>query len=324
MSQLLWLEASRTATWPRRVEVAGGRGFGMDTRDALVVDAFAPGPMTGTPVGVVLDGAALAADQRRRMAGEFGAPVSAFVGKGDSDWRLRLAGDAEGARPLHVGVAVGAVLRERDWLEGETATLALADETLSIEVGGDGRAWVGVDEPDFREAPVTETEAAEALGVDPAAIRDVAADFPLLRGSIGRGVLVVPVNFLEHLSSADPDPAAVTDLLEQAQADVLYAVTFDTLSGDRDAHGLAVDGNGRRRRATGEAEACAAAAIRQHGALDHERDTLRFEAGDLLDRPARIDVQTEDGYAVGGHSVTVLDGTIVVPPADEGDDIIEA
>lgn len=296
----------------------------MDTRDALVVDAFAPGPMTGTPVGVVLDGAAITPDQRGRMAGEFGAPVSAFVGKEEGAWRLRLAGDAEHARPLHVGVAVGAVLRERDWFEGESTTLALADQTLSIDVGADGRTWVAVDEPDLREAPVTETEAAEALGVDPAAIRDVAADFPLLRGSIGRGVLVVPVNFLEHLSGADPDPAAVEELLEQVQAEVLYAVTFDTLSGDRDAHGLAVDGDGRRRRATGEAEACAAAAIRKHGALDHERDTLRFEAGDLLARPGRIDVRTEDGYAVGGHSVTVLDGTIVVPPADEGDEIIEA
>jgi trans-2,3-dihydro-3-hydroxyanthranilate isomerase len=296
----------------------------MDTRDALVVDAFAPGPMTGTPVGVVLDGAALAADQRRRMAGEFGAPVSAFVGAEDADWRLRLAGDAEHARPLHVGVAVGATLHERDWLEGETATLALADETLDVAVDDDGRTWVDIAAPDLREAPVTETEAAEALGVDPAAVRDVAADFPLVRASIGRGVLVVPVNFLEHLSGADPDPAAVADLLEGAQAEVLYAVTFDTLSGDRDAHGLAVDRDGQPRRATGEAEACAAAAIRQHGALDHERDTLRFEAGDLLDRPARLDVQTEDGYAVGGHSVTVLDGRIVVPPADEGDDIIEA
>lgn len=292
----------------------------METRDALVVDAFAPGPMTGTPVGVVLDGAGLAADQRRRIAGEFGAPVTAFVGTDADDWQLRLAGAADAARPLHVGVAVGAALGERG---AGTAPLSLEDGTMAVERGEDGRTWVTVDEPDLRDAPVTETDAADALGVDAAAVRDVAADFPILRGSIGRGVLVVPVNFLEHLSGAEPDPAAIEALLERAGAALLYGVTFDTLAGDRDVHGLALDADGRRRRATGEAEACAAAAIRKHGALDHDRDVLRFEAGDLLDRPARLDVRTADGYAVGGHSVTVLDGSVVVPPAREGDDIIE-
>ena len=303
--------------------MAGDRDSAMDTRDALVVDAFAPGPMTGTPVGVVLDGAGLTADQQARIAGEFGAPVSAFVGKTDDERRLRLGGAAEHERPLYVAVATAAALRDRDWLEAAEATFDLGADTLAVSAGEDGRTWVEVAEPDLREADATEAEAAEALGVDVAAIRDVAADLPLVRASIGRGVLVVPVNFLEHLSGADPDPAAVADVLEATATECLHAFTFDTLSGDRDAHGLTLDGDGRRLRATGEAEACAAAAIRRYGAMDHERDVLRFEAGDLLDRPARVDVRTEDGYAVGGHAVTVLDGTVVVPPADEGDDIIE-
>lgn len=307
----------------RRVEVAAGRRSGMHTRDALVVDAFAPGPMTGTPVGVVLAAGALKTDQRDRIAGEFGAPISAFVEEADGGWRLRLGGDGPLESPLHVGVAVADALRERDRVADERVNFDLPSGALSVTLADDGRAWVDVDEPDLREAPVTETEAADALGIDKAAIRDVAADFPLVRASIGRGVLVVPVNFLEHLSGADPDPAAVAEVLEAASAECLYAVTFDTLSGDRDAHGLAVDAAGRWVGPTGEAEACAAAVIRRHGALDHDRETLRFEAGDLLERPARLAVRTGDGYAVGGRTVTVVDATVVVPPAAD-DDIIEA
>jgi PhzF family phenazine biosynthesis protein len=295
----------------------------MDTRDALVVDAVAPGPMTGTPVGVVLDGADLAADQRDRIAGEFGAPITAFVGSDDDGLVLRLGGDVDDGRPLHVGVAVADALRDRDRLEADAVTFELPSGSLSVALADDGRAWVDVDEPDLREAPVTEAEAAAALGIDTAAIREVAADFPLRRASSGQGVLVVPVNFLEHLSGADPDPAAVAAVLESASAECLYAVTFDTLSGNRDAHGLAVDAAGRRLLPTGAAEAGAAAAIRRHGALDHDRERLRFEAGDLLDRPARLSVRTDESYAVGGRSVTVIEATVLVPPPAD-DDIIEA
>jgi len=296
----------------------------MDTRDALVVDAFAPEPMTGTPVGVILDGASLAPDQRDRIAGEFGAPVTAFVGR-DDGWQLRLGGESAG-RPLHVGVAAATALRERDRLEddADAVPLQLPDAAMTVTLDAEGRAWVDVDEPDLRSPEVTEAEAADALGIDKAAIRDVAADLPLVRASLGRGVLAVPVNFLEHLSGADPDPGAVADVLDRTGAACLYAYTFDTLAGDRDVHGLAVDGDGPVAGPTGEAAACAAAAIRRHGAMDHDRDTLRFEAGDLLDRPVRLAIRTGDGYAVGGRAVTVVDGRIVVPPAEEGGDIIEA
>lgn len=296
----------------------------METRDVIVVDAFGPEPMTGTPVGVVLDAAGLAPDQRERVAGEFGAPITAFLGReGDGRRKLRLGGPLEDGPPPQVGVALAAALRERGDIADGEVVFALPDRELSVSLGDDGRTWTEVDEPDLREAAVPEEEAASALGIDVAAIRDVAADFPIVRASLGRGVLVVPVNFLEHLSGADPDPTAIAEVLETATAESVYAFTFDTLAGDRDAHGLAVDANGRRLRATGEAEACAAAAIRRYGALDHDRDVLRFEAGDLLDRPARIDVRTGDEFAVGGRSVTVLTGSVVVPPAEEGGDIIE-
>jgi trans-2,3-dihydro-3-hydroxyanthranilate isomerase len=295
----------------------------MDTRDALVVDAYAPEPMTGTPVGVVLDGIGLAEDQRERIAIEFGAPVTAFVGEVEGALTLRIEDPVEAGRPLQVGVAVAAALRDRDRFDGETVTLGHPAGELSVGVDIEGRVWVEVDEPDLREADVTEAEAAGALGVDSAAIRDVAADLPLVRASLGRGVLAVPVNFLEHLSGATPDLDAVAELLERTGAACLFGYSFDTLSRDRDVHGLAVDAEGVVVSPRGDAAACAAAAVRRHGALDHDRETLHFETGDLLDRPARLSIRTGEAYAVGGRAVTVLDGRIVVPPGGDSDEIIE-
>jgi PhzF family phenazine biosynthesis protein len=305
----------------------------MDTREVLLVDAFADGPMTGTPVGVVLDAADLADDQQAAIADEFGAPGTAFVSETDEGWSLRVAGDREVGRGIHVAIAAASALDERGRLAGDSVTFDLEDRTVAVTIEDDGRAWVTVDRPDLREAETTEDEVAEALGLDVAAIRDVGADLPLVRASLGPGVLLVPVNFLEHLSGADPDLSAVAALLEQTGSEAIYAYTFDTLSRDAEIHGLLVGREGPRDRTGGEAAAIAAVAARRYGAFDHDRTALRIEQGDLQDRPARLAVRTDledaaegvgdDPIAVGGRTVTVLQGTVVVPPASESDDIIE-
>jgi trans-2,3-dihydro-3-hydroxyanthranilate isomerase len=292
----------------------------MDTRDVSVVDAFAPEPLAGTPVGVVPDGSDLDPNQRSRIADELAPAVTTFVG---SDGDVTLAGETGDSPPIHVGLAVATTLDEREALSAGEHPLEFSTGALTVEVAGDGRYRVAVDRPDLRAAEVEEAAVATALGVDVATIRDVAADFPLLRASLGPGVLVVPVNFLEHLSGAEPDLDAVGDVLEASGADSIYAFTFDTLDRDRDAHGLEIDEAGRRQ-PTGRAEACAAAAIDHHGSLDHDRETLRFEAGDLVERPARLEVAVGESYAVGGPAVTALDGTVLVPVVVGDDDIVEA
>ena len=307
----------------------------METRDVLLVDAFADEPMTGTPVGVVLDGSDLAPDQRDAVASELGAPGTAFVSETAEGWSLRVAGDTEFGRGAHVAIAAASALDERDLLADDAVAFDRGDRTVQVTVERDGTFWTDVDRPDLREAALDADAAAEALGVDVAAIRDVGADLPIVRASLGSGVLLVPVNFLEHLSGADPDPGAVADCLAATDAAALYGYTFDTLSGDAEIHGLLVTPDGPQARAGGEAAACAAVAARHYGAFDHDRMELRVEQGDLLDRPARIAVRTDgptaaDGdeqggrLSVGGRAVTVLDGTVVIPPADEGGEIIEA
>lgn len=292
----------------------------MDTRDVSVVDAFAPEPLTGTPVVVVRAGAGLESDQRSRIAAEVGPAITAFV---DERGGVTMTGSRGDGPPVHVGLAVATALAERGPLDSERVTLELPTGPMTVGSPTGGHRLVEVDPPDLRPADVEDAAVAEALGIDVATIRDVAADFPLRRASLGPGVLVVPVNFLEHLSGAEPDCGQVGDVLEASGADSIYAFTFDTLDRDRDAYGLEIDAGGRRH-PTGRAEACAAAAIDQHGSFDHDRETLRFEAGDLRDRPARLEVAIGESYAVGGPAVTALDGTVVVPTAAGDDDILEA
>jgi PhzF family phenazine biosynthesis protein len=291
----------------------------MDTRDVSVVDAFAPEPLTGTPVGVVRAGADLEPDQRSRIAAELGPALTAFR---EADGDVSLAGSPVEDPAIHVGLAVATALAERGAMDSERVSFEFPTGSVTVDATSNGHGRVEVDTPDLRAAEVEEATLAAALGVDVAAIRDVAADFPLVRASLGPGVLVVPVNFLEHLSGAEPDHTAVGDLLDATGTDSIYAFTFDTLDRDRDAHGFELDAAGRCL-PTGRAEACAAAAIARHGALDHDRETLRFEAGDLEDRPARLDVTVGDRYAVGGPAVTALEGTITVPDAAGEADIIE-
>ncbi len=301
----------------------------MDTRDALLVDAFADEPMAGVPVGIVRDGADLAADQRQAIAGEFGAPATAFLEAGDDGYDVDVAGPRTAGPQVHVGVAATAALTEHG-VAGDGLSLNTADESLETVREDDGVVWADVESPDLREVDVSEQEVADALGVDVAALRDVGADLPLGRGSLGPSFLLVAVNFLEHLSQAEPDPAAVADLLEVVNADVVYAFTFDTLEGNNDVHARTVRPAEGELRPPGEEAApgpglgavCCGAHLRRHGAFDHDRDEIGVEEGDFRDRSTRIRVDLAD-HRVGGRSVTVLDGTVVVPDAVD-DDIIEA
>lgn len=296
----------------------------MDTRDAQVIDAFAPAPHAGTPVGLVLDETGLAPDQTVRLAGELGQWSTAVLDPDTQPPALRAAEPATADLGPHAAVAAAHALSERGHFDGDDGTLVEPRGTREISVDADSVAWVDVDAPECRPAEATEAELAGALGLDPAALRDVAADLPPTRASIGPAVLAVPVNFLEHLGRIEPDTDELAAVLEAASVDALYAFTFDTLNADRDVHGLELDRTGRRRPPTGAAEACAAAVIERFGGLEADRETIGFEAGDRFDRPARLAVRLGDPYAVGGSCTTALEGSIAVPPATSDDEIVEA
>ena len=193
----------------------------------------------------------------------------------------------------------------------------------------DGGVWVAQEPPTVAESEVAEQRIAAALGIDVAALRDVGADLPPLSLSVGQDVLAAPVNFLEHVSGAEPDPVVLSEVADAADVDAVCVFTFDTLAADAAAHARTfVPPGGRIATRTVGLETTAmpslagglVAQLFERGII--EDATTSVEQGHFVDRPGRVHVETDEGLRVGGHAVTALDGTVTVPPADE-DDIIE-
>jgi PhzF family phenazine biosynthesis protein len=297
----------------------------METRQTLLVDTCAAEPTGGVPVGVLPDGADLTDDQLRAVADELAATVA--VPDGDS---LHVVGPT-GPREHHPAATIAAlgVEHERGDREVGEYTVSTATGPVETEVTSDGGVWVAQSPATVSDSDVEESRIGGALGIDPAAMRDVGADLPPSILSVGVDALVAPVNFLEHVSGADPDPTALAAVAEAAGVDVVCPATFDTLATDAACHLRAFVPPGTRlsRRTVGlETPALPGVAgalvsqLFERGTI--EDATTSVEQGHFIDRPGRIHVEADSTRRVGGHTVTSLDGSVTVP-ADEDDDIIE-
>jgi len=298
----------------------------------LVVDAFATEPMTGQPVAVLSD-ADPTDDQARAVAGELGAAGTLVNGPDGLRYVAVDCGttgaDAGGddERGTVAGAVAAVALFERDRLAAGTHVVATgdADCPVTVTIDAEGGATVDLPGPEHREPDVSVTRIAGALGVDPATVRDVGADLPPARVAAGRGFLAVPVNFFEHLGDANPDPAAVGDLLSAAGAAAVYAFTFDTLSAGATWSARIFTRDGERP-VSARGAVAAGAYAKRHGAFDASRTEAVVTSGQFLDRPSRVTVDlsgaTEGGWHAGGSALTVLDGSVTAPP-DVDDGIVE-
>lgn len=300
----------------------------MDTRDVLLVDAFAGEPMTGNPAGVVLDADGLADDQMAAIAGELGASATAFVCEsGRADRRVRFFGPTgELDRSDHATVAAFTALFERAGLDAGEYAMETIGRTRDVEVQEDGTVWLEQDEARVEAVDIEHDAVAEALGIDVATLQDVGADMPMAVADTGEPWLLVPVNYFEHVSRIDVDLPAIDALCDSVDAVGLYAFTFDTIGGQSTLHGrgFAPSRGVGEDPVTGTAAGACAAYVRREGALDDTIDLVVVEQGHFLDRPGTVRVDT-DGLAawVGGRAVTSMNGSMTVPEADGGDDIIE-
>jgi len=157
-------------------------------------------------------------------------------------------------------------------------------------------------------------------------MRDVGADVPAAVATVGLPFLIVPVNFLEHLGSADPDMDAVESLAADHGATGVYAFTFDALAADSTLHArMWAPGAGvPEDPVTGTASGACGAYLHATDAFDDPPAEMRFEQGHFVDRPGVVRVRVDgDDVRVGGRAVTALDGALAVPAADD-DDILEA
>lgn len=299
-----------------------------ETHPISVVDAFAAEPLAGTAVGVVPDAGGLREAQMAAVARELGVGRTAFVSPSDAaDRRLDAYRSDGGAAPLGAAtVATHARLHERGVIDDGTHAVETDAGVREVTVG-DGVAWTPVGAASVDRVEVAYDRVGAALGIDPAALRDVGDDIPAAVASVGTPALIVPVNFLEHLGGADPDDSALASLLDDHGAAGVYAVTFDALAPEATLHArwLAPAPNRPRDAPTVDAAGACGAYLHAVGAFDDTPDEMRFECGHYVDRPGVVRIRSDgDGsVAVGGRAVTALEGTVVVPAAGD-DDIITA
>lgn len=298
-----------------------------ETVRALLVDAFTDEPTRGNGAGVVPDAAGLSAHQMQRVADEFAQSETAFLlPSTTADRRIRyFTPDREVDLCGHATVASHAHLYADGVIDAGTHTLETGVGVVEVEVEADGRVWMTQDAPAVERVDLAYDEVGAALGVDPAAMRDVGADLPLAVASTGLRFLVVPVNFLDAVGSAAPDAVAVEELCERVDATGVYVFSFDTLSADATLHGrMFAPGAGvPEDPVTGTASGAVGAYLRRVGAFDAMPEEMTFEQGHFLGRDGRVSVRARDEVWVGGHAVTTLDGELRVPP-DDDDEIVEA
>ncbi|WP_227355539.1 PhzF family phenazine biosynthesis protein [Haladaptatus salinisoli] len=298
----------------------------MQTVRTLLVDAFTDEPLTGNAAGVVPEADELTDDQMQAIARELAASETAFLrASEEADRRVRyFTPTTEVDLCGHATVASHVHLLEDGAVEPGAHTLETNVGVLDIDVADDGTVWMTQDDPDIERVELDYDRVGEALGVDPAALRDVGADLPLAVASTGLPFLVVPVNFLEHVGGAEPDAAAVEALCGEVDAVGVYAFTFDAVDADSTLHGrmFAPLAGVPEDPVTGTASGAVGAYLRESDAFDEPPDEMRFEQGHFVDRPGSVRVRVDDEVRVGGRATTVLDGRLVVPEAED-DGIVE-
>ncbi|MFB6103076.1 MAG: PhzF family phenazine biosynthesis protein [Haloplanus sp.] len=301
----------------------------MDTRRTLLIDAFADEPLAGNAAGVVPDAAGLDATQMAAIARELSASETAFLtddADDDVDRRIRYFTPSQEVDLCgHATVASLVHLHDEGVLDAGAGRLRTNVGVLDVEVTEEGVAWMEQDDPAVEVVDLDYERAGEALGIDPAALRDVGADLPAAVATTGLPFLIVPVNFLEHLGPLDSDMDAIASLAADHGATGVYAFTFDTLDAASTLHArMFAPGAGvPEDPVTGTASGACGAYLRAVDAFDDLPDELRFEQGHFIDRPGIVRVRVGEEVRVGGRAVTALDGTLAVPPAED-DDIVEA
>lgn len=279
----------------------------METRQLLVVDAFADEPLAGVPVAVLPDGSGLTETQLRAIAAEVGASAAVTPREGE----LRHVPRTGHGIPVASGVAV-AGLADRADIDPGTRSLAGPNGEWTVELGEDRTVSVTTEQT-VERAELDPGEAAEALGLPAAAVTDLGV--PVSRADGAGGSILVPVSFMQHLGDLAPD--RTDGLLDGAARLVVY--TFDTLTAGADLHARVFESGGRERATSGIGAAACAQFLDGEAAFG-DQETVRIESGGFVDRPATLDVNAETG-AVTGRGLVGVTGDVAVPP-DADDDIV--
>ncbi|MDJ1431103.1 PhzF family phenazine biosynthesis protein [Halostagnicola sp. A-GB9-2] len=297
------------------------------TVNVYQVDAFTDEPLTGNPAGVIPNTNGLSDDQMQSIAAEMAVSETAFLTESDdADYRIRYFTPTQEVDLCgHATIGTLGHLHENGVLEHGTTTLETNVGVLEMEIEPDGTVWMTQDEPTIREVDVGYDRIADALGVEQTGLEGASADLPLAVASTGLPFLAVPTTYLSDLSGVEPDMAKIEALTDEVEATGVYLFTFDTLESESTLHGrMFAPGAGvPEDPVTGTASGAVGAYLAEYEALDPFPDECVFEQGHFVDRAGTVGVRVDDSVQVGGEAVTILEGTLAVPPTKD-DDILEA
>ena len=285
------------------------------------VDAFTTRPFTGNPAGVVLDAEGLTDGEMQLVAREMNLSETAFLlppTVPGADLRIRwmtpssevdLCGHATVAT-FHAALETGRLAAGEYRMECRSGILP-----IGLSRAGDGAVVrMGLPVPRIEEMDLAACRIAEPLGIES---EDIDARHPIARA--GEWILV-PLTGMEAMRRVRPDFKALRGFGEEIKAGCFIVLTRETVDPDNLVHvrmfapawGIDEDP------VTGSAEGPVAAWLHRRRLLEGPRYTA--EQGDVIGRPGRISVEVEAepdrirSIAISGRAVTVLRGTLTLPP----------
>lgn len=291
----------------------------------LQVDAFAERPFGGNPAAVVLDAQGLSEAQMQAIAAEMHVAGTAYLTPAVSEgaqWRLRwFTPTRELAYSGHTTLAVVHALGEAGRLRNDHVVFETQGGHLraSVVAGRERRLiWLEPKVPALHPFTGQLTQVREALGLPAAA----GWAQPVMTPDHD---LLIPVAGLKILRSLTPNMVALAEVATHAGVRGVCLVSRETVEKSSLTHcrffaphfGIPED------IVTGSVHSSMGAWLLEAGVLHAEGTLAAFtaEQGDGMGRPGRllVELQVHDGAVarvrVGGSAVTVLAGSIAVPPA---------
>ncbi len=274
------------------------------------VDVFTSSPLNGNPLAVILDATGLSDEQMQVTARWTNLSETTFVVPADNpaadycvriftpDYELPFAGHPT-LGTAHALLEKGISLKTPGQIV-QQCKLGL----VTIKIGADGALAFSAPEAtltEFNDAPLS-----SALNSDA-----IEARLPVMVADMGIRWLLVPMISAEAVLAIKPNVIEFERLLRKAG--VTGVMPFAPIHDGEEQYevrGLLIEqGSLSEDPVTGSANACLARYLQAQGA----EVNYRVRQGTAMQRAGRLSVTgASDGVWIGGHTVTIIDGTITL------------
>ncbi|WP_147200337.1 PhzF family phenazine biosynthesis protein [Pantoea sp. MBD-2R] len=272
------------------------------------VDVFTSSPLNGNPLAVIVDASGLSDEQMQSTARWTNLSETTFVLPPDNpaaDYRVRIfTPDSELPFAGHPTLGTAHALLENGITLKTPGQIVQQCELglVTIKISADGALAFSAPEAtltEFSDAPL-----GSALNSNAIETR-----LPVMVADMGIRWLLVPMISAEDVLAIKPNAIEFERLLKKAR--VTGVMPFGPLKDQEEQYevrGLLIEqGSLSEDPVTGSANACLARYLQAQGVeLDY-----RVRQGTAMQRAGRLSVTwAADGVWIGGHTVTVINGTI--------------